>query len=133
MPLKPWQPFRPLSGLREQLEEKFEELVHEPWSGAHNDWQPAIDIYETADGYFVEADLPGVRPSDVTIQLRGRRLTICGSRREASASLGRGIHVERIHGTFCRTFILNEPVDKGSMCTRHENGIYRIWLAKKRL
>lgn len=135
MPREPWKPIRRLGNLREQLEETFAELLHEPWSTApaREDWRPAIDIYETLDAYHVEADLPGVRPQDVQIRLEGRRLTICGSRTsDVSRSHEQGIHVERSYGTFCRTFLLDHPVDARAIEGRWENGIYHIRIPKKR-
>jgi HSP20 family protein len=135
MPREPWKPIRPLSNLREQLEETFAELLHEPWKSTEGreDWQPAIDIYETADAYLVEADLPGVRPEDVQIRLQGRWLTICGSRQGSAARRhDRGVHVERTCGTFCRTFFLAHWVDTNAIETRLESGIYRIRLPKER-
>ncbi len=43
-----------------------------------NSWSPPVDIQETDDDFLVEADLPGVRPDDVTIDLQGRDLRIGG-------------------------------------------------------
>lgn len=133
MPHEPWKPIRRLSNLREQLEETFAELLHEPWrtAGTGDDWQPAIDIYESPDAYLVEAELPGVAPEDVQVRLQGRLLTICGSRRShVTRRNEKGVHVERSYGTFCRTFKLEHPVDASAVETKCENGIYRIRLPK---
>jgi HSP20 family protein len=130
----PWKPLRRLSDLREQLEETFAELLHEPWRSTEGQevWQPAIDIYETSDAYLVEADLPGVRPEDVEVRLQGRFLTICGSRQsDVTQRHEKGVHVERRYGKFCRTFMLEHPVDAGAVESRCEDGIYRIRLPKK--
>lgn len=43
-----------------------------------NSWCPPVDIRETDDSYLVGADVPGVRPEDVTIDLEGRELRIGG-------------------------------------------------------
>jgi HSP20 family protein len=43
-----------------------------------NSWSPPVDIQETDDEFVVEADLPGVRPDDVTIDLDGKELHIGG-------------------------------------------------------
>ena len=39
-------------------------------------WQPAVDIYQTPVGWLVKVDLAGVRPDDVTVELRGRIILI---------------------------------------------------------
>lgn len=49
----------------------------------HTTWQPSADVYRTSDGWLVKFDLAGVKPSEVTVAIRGRRLTISGFRRDA--------------------------------------------------
>jgi len=46
-------------------------------------WQPSADIYRTREGWLVKFDLAGVNASEVTVSIRGRRLTISGFRRDS--------------------------------------------------
>ncbi|HYZ07038.1 MAG TPA: Hsp20/alpha crystallin family protein [Pseudonocardiaceae bacterium] len=41
-------------------------------------WSPPVDIQETDDAYLIEADMPGVRPDDVNVDLQGKELRISG-------------------------------------------------------
>jgi HSP20 family protein len=55
-------------------------------------WMPAFDIEETDDAYILEMDLPGVRPEDVNIELRGgNTLRITGryTQRERTGTMRR--------------------------------------------
>ena len=49
----------------------------------HAPWQPSADVYRTSDGWVVKFDLAGVKASEVTVAIRGRRLTVSGFRRDA--------------------------------------------------
>jgi HSP20 family protein len=45
-------------------------------------WTPLVDIEEEDEAYVIEADLPGVRREDMTIELVGNELSISGEIRE---------------------------------------------------
>src|SRR5260370_24379633 len=45
-------------------------------------WRPSADIYRTRDGWLLKFDLAGVRPEDVTVSVRGRRVSVSGVRRD---------------------------------------------------
>jgi HSP20 family protein len=45
-------------------------------------WQPSADIYRTRNGWLLKFDLAGVRPEDVTVSVRGRRVSVSGVRRD---------------------------------------------------
>ena len=51
-------------------------------------WQPLLDIYELQDGWLLKADLAGVRPDEVTVSVRGRIVTLRGSRRDSLVEEG---------------------------------------------
>lgn len=41
-----------------------------------NDWSPPVDVEETEDAYLIEADMPGVTPDDVSVEVQGTELHI---------------------------------------------------------
>ena len=51
-------------------------------------WQPSADIYRTRTGWLLKFDLAGVRPEDVTVSVRGRRVSVSGVRRDFMAEEG---------------------------------------------
>jgi hypothetical protein len=67
-------------------------------------WSPLVDIEEADDAYVIEAELPGVKPENVNIELVGNELAItgkvkerehkgaCGGRRAAQAASPTGLH-----------------------------------------
>lgn len=51
------------------IERLFDEMIHRPWGFYRNvhGWNPSVDLYETAEAFILEADLPGVKPEDVKV------------------------------------------------------------------
>lgn len=49
-------------------------------------WEPDADIYRSRCGWLVKLDLAGVRRSDVTVEVAGRRLAVRGRRRDLVVS-----------------------------------------------
>jgi HSP20 family protein len=45
-------------------------------------WNPAADVYRSADGWLVKVDLAGVRASDLHIELHPSSIRIRGCRRD---------------------------------------------------
>lgn len=66
---------------------------------------PEVNIYETKDGYLLEAEMPGVGKDGLEITLEGNELTITG-RRNAESVGGELLFRERSRVDFQRTFEL---------------------------
>jgi HSP20 family protein len=80
--------WEPLSEL-EQVTERMRRMLDQTFSGFDwpslaepVGWSPLVDIEETDDAYVVEAELPGVKREDVTIELVGNELAISGEVKE---------------------------------------------------
>src|SRR5688572_19011951 len=78
-PIQRWDPFRELEGLEEHLAQ----LVQGTSDGnGRAPFIPLVDIEEAEDAWIVEADLPGVKPEDVNVEVRGSELAISGEIKE---------------------------------------------------
>jgi len=51
-------------------------------------WEPSVDVHRTRDGWLLKFELAGVRPEDVTVSLRGRRISVSGRRRDSMVEEG---------------------------------------------
>ena len=87
MTLIEWDPFRNIEALQERINRLFDDSF--PGVGRKPDntdskgvWKPATDIYETEDAVVITAELPGVAKKDVSIEVKGAKLTISGKRHE---------------------------------------------------
>ncbi|MCA9057186.1 MAG: Hsp20/alpha crystallin family protein, partial [Planctomycetaceae bacterium] len=70
-------------------------------------FNPPIDIYETPDGLVLYADLPGVTPENLDLQVQDNRLTLFG-RVAAPEPVLQILHQEFQVGDFLRSFILSD-------------------------
>jgi HSP20 family protein len=93
-------------------------------------WIPPVDLFETADGYVVMAELPGLTQDDVQLQYHEGRLTISGVRREREAPCEQFHRIERGHGSFSRTFQLPIAVDAGRISADLRDGVLTVTCPK---
>jgi HSP20 family protein len=63
-------------------------------------WNPAADVYRTADGWLVKVDLAGVRSDDIEIRIDERLLRVSGLRRDSIC--GAGISHYQLEITYSR-------------------------------
>jgi HSP20 family protein len=121
-----------LFNLQHDIEHAFTRLIDEPWGRfTSTAWQPAIDLYETADAYHLEADLPGVDPDSVELRVEGKQVSLCGTRNMmVSITTRREVMRERSMGHFCRTLTVRHEVDTEHISFDYDRGIYRAELPK---
>lgn len=91
---------------------------------------PAVDIFETDSAITVLADMPGVAPENLTIDLRESVLTLVG--RVPTPEVEREDWILREHGTgtFMRQFTLSETIDQAKIDARLTDGVLRLELPK---
>jgi HSP20 family protein len=75
-----FDPWRELNEMRERMDQLFAELwqANGAWENGGVAWSPAVDVEEADDAWIVEAELPGVKEKDVTVELRDTELSISG-------------------------------------------------------
>jgi HSP20 family protein len=89
---------------------------------------PPVDIYETADGLVVKADLPGVANEGLDIRVENSLLTIRG--KAAHAAPGDPVYREYGLVNFFRQFELNERVDQSKISADLKHGVLTVNLPK---
>lgn len=100
--------------------------------GERGPFAPAVDIYETDDAIEVKAELPGVKPEDVHIDVENNVLTISGERKLEHEEKREGYHrMESSYGSFSRSFALPESCDPDKVDAELDEGILRVRIAKK--
>jgi HSP20 family protein len=93
---------------------------------------PAVDIYEDDDAITVKAEVPGVRPEDVRIDVENNVLTISGERKLEREEKREGYHrIESSYGSFSRSFALPESVDPNKVDAEIDQGILNVRIEKK--
>ncbi|WP_242107748.1 Hsp20/alpha crystallin family protein [Luteimonas aquatica] len=95
-------------------------------------WVPGVDIKEEAGRFVIRADLPGVDPREIEIQMDKNILSIRGERSaEQAAENERFARAERRHGRFHRRFALPESADAERISASGRNGVLEIVIPKK--
>lgn len=90
---------------------------------------PEVNIYETPEGYMLEAEMPGVNKDGLEITLEGNELTILGHRRGEQMP-GEAIFQERTQASFRRVFELDPAIDTARISAKMEQGVLRLTLPK---
>ena len=89
---------------------------------------PQIDIFETAEGLVLRADLPGVSRETLDLQVQNNRLTLFGRVPEVARAEATLVHQEYHEGDFLRSFILSENVDHDRISAKLANGVLEVFL-----
>lgn len=96
------------------------------------DWVPAVDISEDEKAYTIRADVPGVKPEDVDVELENGVLTLKGEREESKEEEREGYkRIERVSGKFYRRFTLPETVNADEISAKTEHGVLEIVIPKQ--
>ena len=93
-------------------------------------FSPSVDVFYEGDPprAVVHAELPGVDPAEVRLEIQGRELLISGRRRPpvAEGRLYQQIEIE--HGAFRRVVPLGADVDGDAAEARYRDGILEVTL-----
>jgi len=92
---------------------------------------PAVDLYEDKDNVTVQAELPGLKKEDISIQLDDGLLTISGERKqEQKDESAESYRSERFVGRFQRVITLPSEVDAEKIKATYTDGILTVTLPK---
>jgi HSP20 family molecular chaperone IbpA len=91
---------------------------------------PDVDIFETETAITLLADLPGVRPEDLNIDLRDNTLTISGEIFPVEGGEEEDILIEYETGKYYRQFTLSEVIAQDKIDAKLTDGVLRLTLPK---
>lgn len=90
---------------------------------------PRVDVTTRGDDLVIEAELPGIRPEDVEIEVEGNQLIMRGQirdeRREEDPERGI-VYRERRFGSFYRAIPLPEGVNLDNAQANFNNGVLEV-------
>ena len=92
-------------------------------------FSPAVESFIEKEGkkFHCQVMLPGVDPKDVNLQVQGNTLTISGQRSTSRETKEADyLHREITYGSFQRSILLPEGVDKDKLNAEYRNGILDI-------
>ena len=91
---------------------------------------PDVDIFETEKEITLLADMPGVKPEDLDIDLRENTLTLKGESAPDSGVDEGTLLKEYETGKYYRQFTLSEAIDQEKIDAQLSEGVLRLTLPK---
>ncbi|HUA48787.1 MAG TPA: Hsp20/alpha crystallin family protein [Solirubrobacteraceae bacterium] len=118
-----WDPFSELGELRSRFDRLFDEWL----DGHERAWTPAIDVVREDDHLVLRADLPGIKPEEVKIEVEDDILTVSGEHRESKEEKDENyVRRERRYGSFSRSMALPEGVDAKRITATTHDGVIEL-------
>jgi len=93
-------------------------------------WTPAVNIYEDADQYLVEAEVPGFTLEQLEVTVEGAELTLAGTREVATPANTTAHRQERPAGEFRRAFTLPVAIAADRVQATLRDGVLHVALPK---
>jgi len=95
-------------------------------------WTPRVDVREEATRFVILADLPGIDPASIEIQMNKNVLSLKGERKSETQEEGVKLtRIERTHGSFDRSFVLPDSADADAISAVGKHGVLEISIPKK--
>ena len=92
---------------------------------------PKVDITEGESDYKVTAEIPGLTPEDVKVEIEGGFLRLSAQKVEEKEEEKDNYHLkERRSGSFCRTFKLPDNVDGEKVEATVKDGLLTVTFQK---
>ncbi|WP_111266250.1 Hsp20/alpha crystallin family protein [Marilutibacter maris] len=118
--------------IRQVFDRFFDNDDRDESSVVTSQWVPRVDVREEADRFVLYADLPGVDPEEIEVQMDKGILSIKGERKAQDATGSeRFSRIERYHGSFHRRFALPDSADPDGIAANGHNGVLEIVIPRK--
>ena len=118
-----WDPFSELARLQDEVGRGV---------GRTGMFAPPVDIYEDKESITLKAEVPGVKPDDIHVTVENYVLTLRGERKLEKEDKKENYHrVERVYGTFTRSFALPTTVLADKIDAETKDGVLTVRLPKR--
>ena len=130
MLMRYWQPFTEIETLRQQLDKAFDQRAATR-DNSEAAWMPALELADAGDNFVLKAQLPGVDPKDIDVQVTPEAISISGERRYENTEEKPGyIRSEFRYGKFHRVLPLPTHIQNDSVQAEYKDGILMLTLPK---
>ena len=97
-------------------------------------FRPLADVVETAEGFHILVELPGLEREDVSLEVHGNELAVFGERKPPAEIAGAAFQsMERSYGCFSRRFPMPMEIDPAAVEARMRSGLLQILVPKRPL
>ena len=134
MTITRFTPMTDFVSLREAMDRLFEDSFIRPttWTGlAAGQIAVPVDLWETNDAYHLRADLPGITPEAIDINVTADTVAFSGETKAMTDVASDGwLRQERRVGKFQRSFTLPVQIDPNKVQAHFEHGVLDLVLPK---
>ncbi|HEY8656131.1 MAG TPA: Hsp20/alpha crystallin family protein [Candidatus Limnocylindria bacterium] len=134
MTLARYTPISDFMSLRDAMDQLFQDSFIRPTTLtglAAGQIAVPIDLWETPDAYHVRADLPGLTPNDIDINVTGATLQLSGELKPATdAAVDGWLRQERRVGKFRRALALPIQIESAKVEATFKDGVLDLILPK---
>jgi HSP20 family protein len=132
MTLVRFDPFRELSAVQDRMNRLLGEIYRptEDDLMRRGAWVPPVDIYDSGKHELViKAELPDMNKDEIEISVENGTLTLRGEKKMDQTIKDEQCHrIERVYGSFSRSFSLPPTVDTAKVGADYKNGVLTITL-----
>ena len=128
-----YNPWQEMNSLQRQLNRLFDDvLTPSHWDDFGNlSKVPAAELTETEDALHLKLEIPGIKASDLDIQVTVDHVSISGERKEETKSKDKGVtRSEFRYGKFSRVIPLPKRIQNTNVTADYKDGILNLTLPK---
>lgn len=115
-----------------------DEFANDEWGPFFNSslartrqFTPAVDVLEREDAYVLKAEVPGMSPEQIELQVENDVLTFKGEQKSEQTDERNGYRrIERSYGSFTRSFVLPKGTNVDTIEASVENGVLTVKIPK---
>lgn len=124
-------PFSDVEGMRRHMERLYESLNDPSSSRVDAGVFPAVNITEDADAYYLSAELPGLKPADLELNVTANQVSLAGERKILEEAADARYHRrEREAGRFSRAVALPGDIDPENVKAKMTDGVLTVTVPK---
>jgi HSP20 family protein len=118
-------PFSLMRRMSEEMDRALRDFRRGP--EGEETWAPAIEVSQREGNYVIRAEIPGVNPSDVKLEVTDEAVILQGERKSEHEETKGGVHMsERHYGRFYRAIPLPEGAKGEEARARFDNGVLDV-------
>jgi HSP20 family protein len=116
-----------------RLQQALDDFRTSDWLGAGPSGAgsyPPCNVFRTGDDYVIITEMPGVKKSDLEVQVKGRTVRLSGTKAVDYAEKASVHRRERLAGRFDRAITLPFEIDAAGVKAECRDGILALFLPR---